>query len=447
MPITPPADACPTRVWSWFTPDEFARRRSRLFREIGDAVAVLQGAGPLRAFELFRQTNETLYLTGLEAPQVYVLLDGAKQAALVYLPNRPERAPDEETLCYAEDADRICALTGLDAVHPWSALERHLHGRKVIFTPFQPAEGRMSSRDMLFHAAQLEAADPWDGGGTRQDRFIARLRDRFPAAEIRDLSPILDTMRRNKSPQEIAVMRRAGELSARAVMEAMAITRPGLREYDLHAVMHRVFIEGGARGEGYRAIIPAGIENAWDGHYCKNDGLLRDGDLILMDCAPDLCYYTSDIGRMWPVSGRYSPEQRALYGFIVRHHQNLLKRVRPGLTSQQVMREAAQETREYIEAAQWPRPVLKEAALKALDWTGHCSHPVGMAVHDVGRYHENPLEPGIVFSLDPSLWIPEEKLYIRVEDTGVVTEDGFESFTSLAPLDLDAVEDVVGSAV
>ena len=163
-----------------------------------------------------------------------------------------------------------------------------------------------------------------------------------------------------------------------------------------------------------------------------------------MDCAPDLCNYTSDIGRMWPVSGRYSPEHRALYGFIVRHHQALMARVRPGALPRDAMREAAAEMREIVDATTWVRPAHAEAVRKALDWTGHCSHPVGMAVHDVGAYFEKPFEPGLVISLDPSLWVPGERLYIRVEDTGVVTADGFESFTGRAPLDLDAVEAAVG---
>ena len=446
MASAEPRETRPTRLWSWFTPADFAERRARLFAEIGDAAAVVQGAGPLRGFELFRQTNEALYLTGLEAPQAYILLDGAARSASAYLPNRPERQPAEETERFAEDAERICARTGLDAVYPWSELERRLASHKVIFTPFAPAEGRMSSRDMLLHAAQLEAADPWDGGGTRQDRFIARLRERLPGAELRDLSPLLDAMRIRKSPTEIAVMRRAGELSARAVIEAMAMTRPGLHEYDLHAVMHRVFIEGGARGEGYRAIVPSGKENAWDGHYCMNDGPLLEGDLILMDCAPDLCNYTSDIGRMWPVSGRYSPEQRELYGFIVRYHRALMERVRPGVMPRDAMRHTSDELREFVESANWSKPAYLEAARKALDWTGHCSHPVGMAVHDVGSYFDRPFEPGLVISLDPSLWAPEERLYIRVEDTGVVTDEGFEPFTRLAPLDLDEVEALVGSS-
>lgn len=446
MAAETPADVLPTRVWSWFTPAEFADRRTRLYREIGDAAAVLQGAGPVRGFELFRQTNEAFYLTGFEAPQAYMLLDGAAQKTTVYLPSRPKRQQAEETYLYAEDADRICALTGIDNVCPWSALDRHLAAREVVYTPFAPAEGRMSSRDVLIHAARMEAADPWDGGGSRQDRFIVRLREMLADAEVRDLSPLLDAMRILKSPREIAVMRRAGELSARAVIEAMAMTRPGLREYELHAVMQRAFTEAGARGEGYRAIVPSGKDNTWDSHYCRNDGPLLSGDLVLMDGAPDICNYTSDIGRMWPVSGCYSRDQRALYGFIVRHHRALMERVRPGIMPRDIMREVAAEMKEFVATTAWSKLAYAEAVRKALEWTGHCSHPVGMAVHDVGSYFEEPLEPGLVFSLDPSLWVPEERLYIRVEDTVVVTEDGFESLTGLAPLDLDAVEAIVGSA-
>lgn len=435
----------PTRIWHWFTPQDFADRRERLYAAIGGGVAVLQGAGPVRRFDLFRQTNEVLYLTGLEVPQAYVLLDGAERKAYAFLPSRPERGSASDEPMYAEDAERIRAVTGLDGVYPWSEFERYLPAAGVLYTPFQPSEDGMAARDVLVHAARLEAADPWDGGGTRQDRFIARLRERCPGVELRDLSPVLDAMRLIKSPNEIAVMRRAGALAAQAVREAIAVTKPGLREYDLHAVMYEVFLRGGARGEGYRAIIPAGRENAWDGHYCRNDGLLREGDLVLMDCAPDLSYYTSDIGRMWPVSGRYSTEQRQLYGFIVRFHQSLMQRVRPGVLPKDAMRETAEELRAWVAATPWPTQAQAEGVRKALEWTGHCSHPVGMAVHDVGSYIDRPFEEGLVISLDPSLWVPEERMYIRVEDTGVVTRDGFESFTRDAPLGLDEVEALVGS--
>jgi len=440
-----PVVGSPMRLETWFGPEEFAERRQRVFERIGDGAAVLQGAGPLRGFALFRQTNEFLYLTGLEAPQAYALLDGAKGTATAFLPNRPEKSAEEETLLYVEDGDRIRAATGLDEVLPWSALESRLRGCKRVFTPLAPVEGAMSARDVLQHAAKVRAPDPMDGGETRQSRFVARLRALAPDADIVDLSPILDEMRLIKSPAEVAVMRYAGKLAAQAVAAAMALARPGLREYDLHAEMSRVFLAGGARCEGYRAIIPSGVEHTWDGHYMRNDGPLLDGHMVLMDCAPDVCNYTSDIGRMFPVNGRFAPWQRELYGFVVRYHRAIMSRVKPGVLPADALKDAAEEMAEAVGATRWSKPCYEEAARKALEFRGHYSHPVGMAVHDVGRYFDRPFEPGLVFSLDPQLWVREERLYIRCEDTGVVTADGFEPFTSGAPLDLDEVEATVGT--
>src|SRR6185295_8777097 len=131
----------------------------------------------------------------------------------------------------------------------------------------------------------------------------------------RDLSPILDELRLIKSPRELELLRRAGTLSALAVREAMRSTRPGLREHHLEAVARYLFRLNGATGEGYCAIVASGA-HIWHPHYFRNDDDLRDGDLVLMDYAPDFRYYTSDIGRMWPVNGRFDAVQRELYEFM-----------------------------------------------------------------------------------------------------------------------------------
>jgi Xaa-Pro aminopeptidase len=235
-------------------------------------------------------------------------------------------------------------------------------------------------------------------------------------------------------------MRRAGKLSSRAVTEAMKRTRPGLRENDLHAIALFLYQTAGARGEGYRAILPSGTERIWDIHYFDNNGILEEGDLVLMDTAPDVGYYTSDIGRMWPVNGKYDALQRELYGFMVAFHKQLLARIRPGVTAEQVFNEASTATLPLLEQTQFSKPIYEAAARKVLTFKGSLSHTVGMAVHDVGDYWRGPLRPGMVFTVDPQMWVTEEKLYIRVEDTVLVTETGVEILTANAPLDLDAVE-------
>jgi Xaa-Pro aminopeptidase len=223
----------------------------------------------------------------------------------------------------------------------------------------------------------------------------------------------------------------------------MRSTRPGVREHHLEAVARYLFRLNGAAGEGYCAIVPSG-PRIWHPHYFRNDAELRDGDLVLMDYAPDYRYYTSDIGRMWPVNGRFSPEQRELSAFITRYHRALLRRIRPGRLAAEILAEAAEEMAGVIASTRFSRPSVEQAAKRSLQYSGHLSHPVGMAVHDVGDYRGRPLEPGMVFAVDPQLWVPEEKLYVRVEDTVAVTDDGVEVLTAAAPLELDEIEAEIG---
>ncbi|MGV3723504.1 MAG: aminopeptidase P N-terminal domain-containing protein [Actinomycetota bacterium] len=420
-----------------FPAEEFMARREGVFRRIGNGLAVVQGAGPCRGFELFRQTNELHYLCGVELPQAYLLLDGRDHTTTLLTPPPDRHAAHEGP--GAPDAAALAQAAGLDAVEDLPALIGRLKGASTLYTPHSPAEGRLACRDELLRSAHAIAVDPWDDAPSREARFTARLRAAAPGAEIRDLSPILDDLRLIKSPREVEVMRRAGKLCALAVREAMRCTRPGVIEHQLAAVADYVHRINGARSEAYRPII-AGGENIWYAHYYRNDCPLRDGDLVLMDYAPDVCNYTSDIGRMWPVNGRYSPAQRELYGFMVEYHKTLLGRLRPGVPPQQVLDEAAAEMSDRIAATRFSKPIYEQAARRTLEFKGHLSHPVGMAVHDVGRYWGRPLEPGLVFALDPQLWAPEERLYIRVEDTVVITTDGVEVLTPQAPLELDDVE-------
>ena len=423
-----------------FPPEEFAARRAKIYDKIGtDAFALVQGAAPVRGFELFRQTNEFYYLCGVEIPQAYLMLDGRKCTATLFLPHSDSHAAGEGGMYGAEDADAVIAETGVNAVYALETLANHLPDITTLYTPLSPAETRQACRDTLQHSAKILDQDPWDPLTSREARFTAMLLSRYPHLEICDLSPILDDMRLLKSPREVAIMRRAGELCALALLEAICATIPGLYEYQLGAVADYVYRVNGAKDSGYRPIIANGA-NIWHAHYYRNDAPLVDGDLVLMDYAPDVCNYTSDIGRMWPVNGIYSPQQHELYGFMVTYHKAILKRLRPGVLPRDLLAEAANEMRVVLEQTTFSKPIYEQAARRTLEFRGHLSHPVGMAVHDVGSYFDRPLAPGLVIAIDPQMWIPEEKLYIRVEDTIVITADGVEILTDLCPIDLDEIE-------
>jgi Xaa-Pro aminopeptidase len=350
----------------------------------------------------------------------------------------------------AADADLAKKLTGVDEVLSTDTMRgdwlRSLPGGlpRVIYTLFSPAEGAAQSRYELLSANASLASDYWDGRLPREGHFVELLRTRYPRTTILDFTPILDELRSVKSPREIALIRRASQLAGWGIMEAMRSTRPGLYEYQLDAAARYVFLVNGARLEGYRSITASGTPHIWNMHYYRNMGELRDGELVLMDYAPDYHYYVSDVARMWPVNGTFSKWQRELLGFVLEYRNAILKRIRPGVTPAQIMEEAKAAMEKVFAATTFSKPVYERAARKLVSTGGGVfSHPVGMTVHDDGSYEEGPLRAGQVFAVDPQLRVPEENLYIRCEDTIVVTEAGSENFTYFLPSELAEIEKVV----
>lgn len=446
-----------------FPAEEFRGRHAKLFEQIGtNAVAVIQGMPQTEGYTLPRQHNTFYYLSGIETPGAYLLLDGRTKKVTLYLPNRnPRLEAAEGRVLSAEDAELVRRISGVDQVLPleqmvstnWpviatgeapSAGGGRGRASAAIYAEFSPAENQGQSRGELVAAETARANDPWDGTVSRQRRFVELLRVRHPRAELRNLNPILDEMRSIKSPREIAMIRRASQIAGLGLMEAMRSTEPGVTEYQLDAAARYVFLVNDARLEGYRSITASGTENISNMHYFRNTGTLRDGDLVLMDFAPDYRYYTSDIGRVWPVNGKYNPQQRELLQFILEFHKAVLSRIRPGVTSTQIHDEAKKAMEPVFARTTFSKPIYEKAARTLVETGGGVfSHTVGMAVHDVGSYRNGPLRPGQVFSVDPQLWVREENLYLRFEDTVVVTESGVENFTDFIPMELVDMEKMV----
>lgn len=438
---------------SHFPPEEFKARWAGLFEKIGArAVAIVQGAPLARGFALPRQSNEFYYLSGIETPGAYLLLDGRTRKVTLFLPPRNERLERSEgKVLSADDADLVRQLTGADAVASTRSMgEEWLNElmkapAPAIYTLFSPAEGSAESRYELQNANAAIAADYWDGRLSREAHFVSLLRTRAPRAEVRDLTAILDEMRSVKSPREIALIRRASQLAGLGILEAIKSTRAGLYEYQLDAAARYIFLAGGARLEGYRSITAAGAANIWNAHYYRNNSQLKDGDLVLMDFAPDYGYYTSDVTRMWPINGKYSPVQRELLQFVLEYRNAVLKLLRPGITTKAILEQARAAMEPVLQRTKFSKPVYEQAARKLIETGGGVlSHPVGLAVHDDGPYNRDVLKPGHVFSIDPQLWVPEESLYIRYEDVIVITANGYENFTDFLPSELNELEKLVG---
>jgi Xaa-Pro aminopeptidase len=433
-----------------FPPGEFKSRWAKVYDLIGgEAVAVVQGAPLTNGFQLPRQSNTFYYLSGIETPGSYLVLDGRSRRATLYLPPRNERLERSEgKVLSADDAEHVKELTGADDVHSTAAMSDAWPVGAVpaaaIYVELAPAEGHAQSRGELLAADAAMAADPWDASLPRHSRFAALVRARNPRVAQKDLTPILDALRSVKSPREIALVRRASEIAGLGLMEAMRSTQPGVFEYQLDAAARYVFLLNDARLDGYRSITASGTATINNAHYFRNTSALKDGDLVLMDYAPDYRYYVSDIGRMWPVSGRYLPWQRELLQFILDWRNAVLSRIRPGISPADIYAQARQAMEPVLARTRFSKPAYEAAARKMLETGGGTfSHTVGMAVHDVGTYMGGPLRAGQVFSIDPQLWVPEENLYLRYEDTVAVTETGVLNFTAFLPSELDAMEALV----
>jgi Xaa-Pro aminopeptidase len=437
-----------------FTPDELAGRRRRVLDAIGsDAVALIQGAEKESSHDLFRQTNDFYYLCGVETPHAYLLLDGSSRRATLFLPHRNERRERSEgKLLSAEDAELVTRLTGVEAVGGTDLIGETLarYGQRgatrALFVPLQPAEGTSVSRDGALRAVGETGSDPLDGRPSREGVLVRNLRDRYPWLEVRNLTPTLDGLRLVKSPREIALIRRATRLAGLSILEAMRSTEPGVVEHELDGVSRFVYYRHGAQGEAYYSLVASG-ENSWFPHYASGRRTMKDGEMVLMDHAPDVGYYMSDITRMWPVNGRFSSTQKELYAFYLAAYRAILKAIRPGATKQAVMEEAAAEMDRIAAATGFSRPAYEKAAKEFVKSyresakRGSLGHQVGMSTHDVGQ--GDTLRPGMVFTIEPQFRVPEERLYWRLEDLIVVGEARAEVVSEWLPIEIEAIERVM----
>jgi Xaa-Pro aminopeptidase len=430
-----------------FTANELSQRRALVMAKMAEnegGSAVLAAATEVPGFDPIRQNNDFYYLTGVEVPHAYLTMDSVTRRSVLYLPARnPKHEASDGPSLSDEDGAFILNRTGIDEVRTINQLIADVSQLTVpIWVMRAPAEGPRQCQDTLRHYHQAVLTDPLDGRFSRETHLLARLAQLLPKTAFMDLSPILHRMRLVKSPAELRVMRISARLSALAAVEAMKATRPGVYEFQLAAVANYIFEINGAQGGGYRPII-ATAGNIWMMHYWRNNTICRDGEMVLFDYAPDYNYYTSDIGRMWPVNGKYSPLQRELYGFVLQYHSVLLGLIKAGKTKDEIYAEAAEPMRRFVEATHWSKPIYRAAALKLLASKRPLSHGVGMPVHESAGWADRPMEEGLVFAVDPELVVPEEQLYIRVEDTVVVLKDGIENLTASCPREMDDVERVM----
>ncbi len=426
---------------------EFRRRRRQLMRMMGaDSIAIIPTAREqLRNNDVhfpFRPDSDFHYLTGFpEADAVAVLIPGRKQGQyILFCRERDPQAEQWEGRRAGQEGAR--EQYAADDAFPIGDLDEIL-------------PRMLEQCERVFYAMGCDAQlDRRMSTWIRQVRRKARAGISAPL-EFIALDHYLHELRLYKSRSEIALMRRCARISANAHRHLMRVCQPGMHEYQLEAEFIHQCSQAGAREQAYPAIVGGGA-NACVLHYIENDQTLNDGDLVLIDAGCELHCYASDITRTFPVNGRFSPEQRALYELVLEAQLAAIDEVKPGNHWNAPHERAVKVlTRGLVKLGllegRVPR-LLRDEAYKPF-YMHRTGHWLGMDVHDVGNYKVDgewrELEPGMVLTIEPGLYIaPRQKgvakkwrgIGIRIEDDVLVTRDGHDVLSGDAPKTVEAIE-------
>jgi Xaa-Pro aminopeptidase len=424
-----------------FPPQEYAARRARAMEQIGDGVAILQGTTERPGEQPLRQSNQFFYLCGVVEPRAILVIDGKTHRTTLFLNPRNERREQSMFGPGLDPGEAAAKATGIDAVLPRD--EFHVEDGRTIYTPFRPEVlGSASSSDPAA-LARATKNDPWDGRISREEAFLAHLKEAAPHAEIRNLDPILDTLRGTKSPREIAILREATRIAGLGIMEAMRDAKPGMREYELQADCEFVFKKYGSYGAAYFALIATG-PNTYYTHYHKDTAVLQNGDLVQLDYAPDYKNYASDVTRVFPANGKFTPWQREFYGIYLKLYQAVMTSIRVHATAHDIIEQAVGKMDAILASYHFTDPKIKTAAVNFVEnyrksRANSLGHTVGMEVHDV--HNPTPtLEPGQIFTIEPQMRMEEDHLGLRLEDMILITEDGYENLSGFVPIEIADIE-------
>ena len=434
------------------TPQEFARRRRDLMAMMSaNSIAILTAAPErVRSRDThfpYRQDSDFQYLCGFPEPE----------AVMVLLPKRPQG----EFILFCRERDRSREIWDGYRAGPEGARERHGADDAFPITDIDDIlPGLLEGRDRVYYA--LGRNRSFDG---RLLDWIEGIRARaragaVPPDEFVDLDHLLHEMRLFKSAKELGLMRKAGAISARAHCRAMRAARPGMYEYQLQAEIEHAFAIEGARHPAYGSIVGGGA-NACVLHYVENSAQLEDGALVLIDAGCEYQHYAADITRTFPVNGRFSGPQKALYEVVLEAQRAAIEAVRAG----NHWDEPHKATVRVITAGLVELGLLKgdveELIAKGAysDFYMHrAGHWLGMDVHDVGDYKVDGqwrlLEPGMVMTVEPGIYVaPDNRkvakqwrgIGIRIEDDVAITRKGTEILTYDVPKTIADIEHLMAS--
>lgn len=385
--------------------DEFRARRAALRKSLDDGVLLLKGQPEAydRIFR-FQQTPDFYYLTGWTQPGAALLMTPSDE--ILFLPSHQERAEKYSgKRTSAEDADAH-AVTGFENVLPIEKLETQL-------------DLALGSHSRLYA--------PWS------ESYSGQLRSRYPFREVADATPPIAKLRVKKSEAEIAAIQHATNVSMDAHRAAWKRLAAGQYEYQVAATLWYAFLDQGCEGPAYSPIVGSGPNGAIL-HYMSNQRRMDRGELVVIDAAAQCDSYASDITRTVPVGGKFTPRQREIYQVVLGAQKAAIAAVKPDVWLAGPGESLTRIARDYIDTH--GKDLHGEPLGKY--FTHDIGHQVGLEVHDTRS--DGPLEAGMVITIEPGVYIGEEKLGVRIEDVVLVTRNGAKVLSAALPKEPDEIE-------
>lgn len=426
--------------YSPIDPQLFSSNREKVFAQMADnSIALLFAADAMpRNGDLhyqYRQSSDFFYLTGIEQEKSALLLsksDGKCRTVLFILEADETMVIWEGKKLSFEEAKQI---SGISEVKFLSSFDDFL-------------KTAMPSTDCIYLNAnenlRAQSAIP-----TADERIGKEIREKYHLYTFKRFAPLLTAARVIKSDIEIQLMQTACNITESAFRKVMSTTAPGMKEYEVEAEIIGEFIRKGANGHAYEPIIAAG-KNACYLHYNFNNDTLKDGDLLFMDFGAEYANYSADLSRAIPINGEFSKRQRAVYDAVLRVMEHAKTLLKPGTTIAQYHKEVCKAMdSELIGLGLYSKVDSLNAPKdkpRYFQYYMHgTSHFMGLDTHDVGDRNQT-LEPGMVFSCEPGIYIMEEGLGIRLENDVVITENGCRDLMENIPIDPDEIEELMQQA-
>ncbi len=432
------------------SPDFHKARLEELYRRCPDGLILLRGEvdwyrkRELRAFDSsysdqdFKQERNLYYLTGIEVPNSFVLIDPKKKEVRLYSDWKGERELQE-----------LRKLSYVKGPFPAAVFLHDVQLRsseyQVFYTLYHPF---LEAGTLYGKTAALAGVFPPGMGEpvTEETQFARRMAEIFPSHRIISLAPILHSMQKVKQEEEIRLLRRANAIASQGIVEAIKAIRPGLYDHDISAVMQYVFTRLGSVGPTFAFNVMSGPNQflnllpLWS-DYHHLDRQMQAGEGVFLDVGAEVNYYVSDIGRTAPVSGKFTREQRALYNLYLPCFLKTEDSIRPGVTQRDLVAICVGCVREAL--PKLSEPYLRMAAedfIRETESHSSLGHYQDLNVLGAGADADEPLTPGMVFAIEPILYSRETRFAVFMEDVVLVTETGHEILSSGLPYTVEEIE-------